>query len=100
MKITVHKFESTPDFYLPELQNYIKNYIEHSNVCPLNITITGRNYIGTVKKFNLDINNTVESVGQKIELIFLKLVSYTETEVIYSQIELEPVTDQQQLKLL
>jgi hypothetical protein len=100
MKIKINKFEQTPDFYISDFERYIENYLINTNVCPLNITIYGRMYIGKVKKFCLDLGDVKLSDGQKIECFFLELESYSKNEIIYNQVYLEPVTEHQQLRLL
>lgn len=100
MKITINKFEETPEFYISDFERFVENYLINTNVCPLNITIYGRQYVGKVKRFCLDLADVKISQGQRIECFFLELHSYTKNEVIYNQINLEPVTEQSQLKLL
>jgi hypothetical protein len=100
MKITINKFEDTPDFYIDDFEKYVENYLINTNVCPLNITLYGRQYIGKVKRFCLDLEDVKISQGQRVECFFLELQSYTKTEIIYNEITLEPVTEHSQLKLL
>ena len=100
MKITINKFEETPDFYIEDFERYVENYLINTNVCLLNITIYGRQYIGKVKRFCLDLEDVKISQGQRVECFFLELQSYNKNEIIYNEITLEPVTEQSQLKLL
>lgn len=100
MKIKINKLDETPDFYIPDFERYVENYLINTNVCPLNITIYGRQYVGKVKNFCLDLGDVKEVNGQRIECFFLKLRSYTELEVVYDEIILDPVNDEAQLRLL